>query len=142
MPERADAPDDLDRLFARLSPIEPPGDFAARVGALTYAQPTASRRVRVRRRWLALDLAALALLAILSVSLGMELRAGGALDLASVFLIGLDEIGLGLGEAIELIAISVPWVQLGLVLVDVGLIAVLSRLALAAPESPSTRATG
>jgi hypothetical protein len=123
-----DTPDDVDRLYAHLAPIEPPADFVRRVATATYAAQTPAP---IRRRlWLLLDAAALLVLAALSVSLGIALRETGALDLIELLVLDLDSAREGFGAIVEALLGTLPWLQVLLLLVNVGAVALLSRLAL------------
>ncbi len=121
--------DDVDRAFSRLASLDPQPDFAARVAALTYrARPVA---VEPRRQlWLAFDLAALVLLAFLSVSLGMELHEAGVVELVGIVASDAQMIG-GFGDLVEAILMSLPWVQVGLLALNVAVVAVLTRMVVA-----------
>ncbi len=121
--------DDIDRAFSRLASIDPPPDFAARVAALTYrVRPVA---VEPRRQlWLAFDLAALVLLAFLSVSLGMELHEAGVVELVGIVASDAQMIG-GFSDLFEAILMSLPWVQVGLLALNVAVVAVLTRMVVA-----------
>jgi len=126
---RGEPLDDVDRAFARLQPIDPPADFAARVAALTYRRPEVALDGR-RQLWLAFDLIALIVLAFLSVSLGMELHDAGVLELVGIVATDAQIIG-GVGDLAEAVLLSLPWLQIGLLAVDVAVVAVLSRLVVA-----------
>jgi hypothetical protein len=128
----AEAHDDVDRLFARLERIEPPADFAARVATATYAAP---RPVTTRQRfWLALDAAALVLLAVVSVWFGVALEETGALDVLSLLLVDLEAAREGFGAFAEALLAAVPWVQLLVLIANAAVVAALSQRALAGSE--------
>jgi hypothetical protein len=123
------APDDVDRLYAALRPIEPPSDFLQRVALATHAQPTAS--ARSRRLWLALDAAALVLLALVSVWFGMALEETGALDVLALLTIDAEAVGQSFGDVAAALVAALPLLP-GLALVaNVAAVAALSALALA-----------
>src|SRR5260221_3727616 len=124
-----DAPDDVDRLFARLETIEAPGDFVARVAQATYAAPVAAPQLR-RGLWLTLDAAALLLLAALSVSFGMELQDAGALDLIALMVLDVGALRDGFGDLLAALVDSLPWLQIALLALNVAAIGLLSRRAL------------
>ena len=123
------ARDDVDRLYQTLRPIEPPSDFMRRVAFATYAQPTAIAPSR-RRLWLALDAAALVLLALVSVWFGMALEETGALDVLALMTVDLEAVGPSFGDVAAALLAALPLLP-GLVLVaNVTAVAALSALAL------------
>ena len=140
---RDDEPaDDVDRLFLKLEPLEPPPDFASSLVARAYARPVAA----AGRGWLwwTFDAVALVLLLVLSISFGMALHESGTVDILAVTL----EVG-AVGEAVDALFDSLPWLQLAALAIDAGLVLFLSRLALGSgapwqtgpgPASPSPRA--
>jgi hypothetical protein len=122
------ARDDVDRLYATLRPTEPPSDFLQRVALATYAAPTvfAPRR----RLWLALDAAALVLLALVSVWFGMALEETGALDVLTLLTIDAEAVGQSFGDVAAALLAALPLLP-GLALVgNVAAVAALSALAL------------
>ena len=123
------ARDDVDRLYERLRPIEPPNDFLERVAFATYAQPTAVAPSR-RRLWLALDAAALVLLALVSVWFGMALEETGALDVLALLTIDAEAVGQSFGEVVSALLTALPWVQSLVLVANVAAVAALSALAL------------
>lgn len=125
------ASDDVDRLYARLEPIEPPSDFLRRVATATYAAP--SPAPARRRLWLLLDAAALLVMAALSVSLGMELSDTGALDLLALLVLDLDAAREGFGAILGALVATLPWLQLLLLLLDVAAVVALSWRAVGEP---------
>jgi hypothetical protein len=122
-----EAPDDVDRLFARLEPIAPPADFARRVAQATYGAPAPER---VRWRWVAFDAVALVLLALLSVNLGISLHESGALDLVALVLLDLDSAREGMGAIAAALLETLPWLQVALLATNVLAIGLLTRRAL------------
>jgi hypothetical protein len=121
--------DDVDRLLARLEPIAPPADFARRVAAATAGER--ARAVRRRRgQWLALDAAAIALLAIVSLWLGVELQETGALDLIGLALIDGGAMQAGVDAILDALLRALPWPQLGLLAANLVAVVALSQLAL------------
>jgi hypothetical protein len=122
--------DDVDRLFARLEPIEPPADLLGRVAAATRALEPASAPAGRRGLWLALDAAAIGLLALVSLWLGMELQETGALDLIGLLLVDTGAMGEGLGLLLEALLQALPWPQLALLGANLVVIVALSQLAL------------
>jgi hypothetical protein len=120
--------DDVDRLFARLEPIEPPADLVDRVAAATTAAgPARSTR---RQLWLALDAAAIVLLALVSLWLGMELQETGALDLIGLMLIDAGAVREGIGALLEALLQALPWPPLAVLGANLVVVAALSQLAL------------
>jgi hypothetical protein len=123
-PRDAEPLDDVDRLFLRLEPLPPPADFGARVAALTTAGPSAARR----RRWLwwAFDAVAAAVLLALSINFGMALYEAGTLDiLALIFEVG------AMGDTLDALVDSLPLGRLAALALNLAVVLVLSRLALA-----------
>lgn len=132
------ARDDVDRLYERLRPIEPPSDFLQRVALATYAQPTAV--APTRRLWLALDAAALVLLALVSVWFGMALEETGALDVLTLLTVDVEAVGQSFGDVFGALVAALPWLQSLALVANVAVVAALSALALdgsrrAAPAS-------
>src|ERR1044071_9298237 len=104
-------PDDVDRLFARLEPIEPPAGLAGAVMQAVAPRPA------IRWAWAALDLVAIALLALLSISFGMELYASGALDLVVLFVADAEAAGGAFDDLGQALLAALPWMQMGGLLV-------------------------
>ncbi|HEV8636838.1 MAG TPA: hypothetical protein VG370_21680 [Chloroflexota bacterium] len=126
VPARDDGPpDDVDRLFLRLEPLRSPADLAARVAAQTYARPIAAGRTRWL--WWAFNAVALLALLALSVSFGMALHESGSVDILAVIL----EVGT-VGDAVDALVESLPWLQLAALAANAALVLVLSKLALGA----------
>jgi len=136
---RDDEPlDDVDRLFLKIEPLAAPADFAARVAAQTRAAPVAARPgwASVRPRlWWAFDAVALLTLLALSVSFGMALHESGAVDILAVML----EFG-AVGDAVDALIESLPWLQLAGLALNAALVLVLSKLALDADAPGSSTA--
>lgn len=129
-----EAQDDVDRLYARLQPVQAPEDFLQRVALATYAR---SRR----RLWLTLDAAALALLAAVSVWFGMALEETGAFDVLRLMLLDAEAVGQSFGEVLGALLVAVPWLQLALLVTNVAAVAALSALALGRPARGARLAT-
>ena len=136
---RDDEPlDDVDRLFLKIEPLGAPADFAARVAAQTHAAPVAARpgwvpaRSVRSRLWWAFDAVALLTLLALSVSFGMALHESGSVDILAVML----EFG-AVGDAVDALIESLPWLQLAGLALNAALVLVLSKLALDA-DAPGT----
>jgi hypothetical protein len=132
--------DDVDRLFARLEPIEPPADLLGRVATATRALEPAGAPDGRRGLWLALDAAAIVLLAVVSLWLGMELDETGALDLIGLLLVDTGAMGEGLGALLEALLQALPWPQLALLGANLVVIVALSQLALG--RDPRTARVG
>ena len=122
-----EAPDDVDRLFARLESIAPPADFARRVAQAAYRAPAPEP---VRWRWRAFDALAVVLLALLSVNLGISLQESGALDLVTLVLLDLDSARDGLGAIAAALLETLPWLQVALLVLNVLAIGLLTQRAL------------
>jgi hypothetical protein len=120
--------DDVDRLFARLEPIEPPPDLVERVAHATGPGRGVARGRRAV--WLALDAAAIALLAVVSLSLGIELQESGARDLLELVVVDASALPAGLGVLLEALLESLPWLQLALLVANLIAVVALSQLAL------------
>jgi hypothetical protein len=132
--ERGSAPDDLDRLFARLVPVEPPAALASVVLARTTRRPAA-----VGRRELALgvvDLIALVGLAAISVSLGWSLVDSGAAELLAAVLGDLAAFGEAWTDVLPALVEGLPWAHLLGLLADVAVVAVVSRRLIAVCLEP------
>ncbi|HEV8634107.1 MAG TPA: hypothetical protein VG370_07695 [Chloroflexota bacterium] len=138
-PAPDDAPlDDVDRLFLKIEPLAPPADFAARVAAQIYPAPEAAGRRRLL--WWAVDALALLALLALSVSFGMALHDSGSVDILAVML----EVG-AVGDVVEALLESLPWLQLAALALNAALVVIFSKLALGAdapdlPTAPRPRA--
>jgi hypothetical protein len=129
--------DDIDRLFARLEPIDVPADLLGRVAAATWAgKPAGAPPVR-RGLWLALDAAAIVLLALVSLSFGMELDESGALDLLGLMLVDAGTMRDGLGALLEALLQALPWPLLALLAVNLIAVVVFSQLALRGAARPA-----
>ena len=115
-------PDDVDRAFARLRPIEPPQELLQRIAAQTYRPATPARP---RWIWLALDAAALILLAALSVNLGMALHEMGALEVVGIFFADSSLLG-ETGDVVEALGASIPWLQVALLALNAVAVAGIS----------------
>jgi hypothetical protein len=131
---RGPAPDDLDRLFARLAPVEPPAALASVVLARTTRRPA-----RVGRRELALgavDLIALVGLAAISVSLGWSLSDSGAAELLAAVLGDLAAFAEAWTDVLPVLVEGLPWAHLIVMLADVAVVAVVSRRLIATCLEP------
>lgn len=86
IPPDGDAPDDLDRLFARLESPAPPPSLVPTILARTVATAPAriAARERLRAALWAIYGVALALVAVFAISLGQALDASGTLDYLSL----------------------------------------------------------
>jgi len=92
------------------------------------------RRVHSRvRLWVMLDVAAVLLLGLVSVSLGMELHASGWLELLAIAFAPAD-VGVESGELLEVLVGTLPWLQVVLLLGGAAAVALLSTRAFAGPE--------
>lgn len=129
----ADQPhDDVDRLFARLEPVEPAPDLRWRI----VARIEQLERRRLRLFALAgavVELAALVLLAFLAFGLGYELSASGGADFLGVMLENSELVLEAPGETLGAFGEFVPWehvaaVALLLVAVVVGTALLTTRL--------------
>ncbi|HZT08105.1 MAG TPA: hypothetical protein VFC51_13845 [Chloroflexota bacterium] len=112
------APDDVDRLFARLERVEPPPDLQARI------LETIAARARARRRIGRIILApALVLIATFSFLAGRQLSASGALVLADAVRTDLDLV-LAAPVDVALATIDlIPWAHVGAVALGILLLA-------------------
>ena len=103
-----EAPDDVDRLYARLTHVSLPRDFAA--GVLL-----AVRGYRLGRRqvgWLAAELVAVAALAVLAFVTGQALVGGGTLALLGAVLADAEVLSaFPLDTTVSLLE-GVPWLEL------------------------------
>jgi len=98
--------DDVDRLMARLEPIEPPADLVPRV--LTQVQP----QRRATWQWAFASLATLALLGLAAFALGQELGTSGTLDLLSTLLLDWEPAAIAPTEYALAVVESLPWFHL------------------------------
>jgi len=105
---RAEPPDDVDRLFARLAPVSPPEDLMPRILART------SQRTRLRwGLWVALTvvvgLAATLLAAVSGYLTGQELVRSGAYELLRLALEDGELVRAAPGDYLLALAEAVPW---------------------------------
>ncbi len=130
--------DDLDRLFGRLEPVEPPPDLVARVLAGTTARAPGRRELV----WGLLDLAALLALAVLSVSLGTALAESGGIELARAGLANFELLADAPGDFLLALAETLPWLQVAAVAVDLAIVYALSRVLVAGLTGPDRPTSG
>lgn len=97
--------DDLDRLFARLQPLDPPRDLVAR------AMAEAKAREARRRLWLTIPGYVALLLAILAISyaFGRALATTGAGDLVSLAVLDPETFASAPGDFVLALVDSISW---------------------------------
>jgi hypothetical protein len=134
--------DDVDRVFARLTQLPPPRDFANNV-------LLAVQRVQVRQLgpwqigWAIAELAAVLVLALLAYTTGQALVGGGALALIFAVAADTEVLQLVPGETLLTLAESIPWLELLGVVVMVAVVAACARrLARALAEPPLPTGSG
>jgi hypothetical protein len=118
--------DEFDRLFARAGAVEPPSDLFARVIARTRTAP----QLRNLPLYLAAYLLALGGLALLAYELGTAAVRSGATMLVAT--IGGDVTLLADAPAgyLGALLVSIPWMQIGGVIIDLAILAIVTRLLL------------
>ena len=123
--------DVIDRLFVGIARIDPPRDFLIRIAAQTYLHeaPLSSFLPKRWFLWMSLDIVAITLFAVLSVSLGIELGSAGTFELLSLVFDSASIAGQFslLGEAVLQ---TLPWLQLSLMALNLAAILFLTRRAL------------
>lgn len=116
-------PDDVDRLFAELRPVDPPGDLLAGVLTSVGARPLPPRAVP----WLLVNLAALALLGLVAVLLGQALATSGTLDILTLALVDSDLLASGAEDLLAALIESLPWANLASLAAALALVVVAAR---------------
>jgi len=138
-PSDADPPDDVDRLFARLTQLPPPRGFTANVMVAVQSYRLGWRQVA----WMAAELAAVVVLAVLAFVTGQAFVGGGTLALLGAMLADAEVISAFPVETAVSLLESVPWLELLLLLAAV--MAVTScarRLGRSLAEPPTATARG
>jgi hypothetical protein len=138
-----DERDPIDRLYERLTPVEPPDDFVARVMAR-------ARQGEIARwpRWQRLlfgsgYLAALLVLAVLAFLTGLELERSGLRDLLSLAVHDFSAVRASPSTYVAALRDAVPWLHLSAIAGDLALLAGATYLMLKVSGSeaaPSGRA--
>jgi hypothetical protein len=134
-------PDDVDRVFARLTQLPPPRDFTTNV--LLAVQRVQIRQLGPRQiGWAIAELAAVLMLAVLAYTAGQALVGGGALALIAAVAADTEVLQLVPGETLLTLAESIPWLELlGVVIMGAAVAACARCLgrALAEPPLPTGR---
>jgi hypothetical protein len=107
-PSDTDAPDEVDRLFARLDRAAVPDELTARVLASTVARTEASRAV-FAWPWMVAGLAALGLLTLAGYQLGENLAATDGLELVGGLLGDLGLVATAPGDVLAALGEVIPW---------------------------------
>jgi ABC-type spermidine/putrescine transport system permease subunit I len=133
--------DDVERLLARLEPVAPPPDFAARVLART------TRRARVRWGfWVVLavvaGLAVAALAAVSGYLAGRELVESGAYDLVRLGAEDWELVSSAPGEYFQVLAEALPWASLAATLACIVAAYLVAQLLTRAPALYRATAQG
>jgi hypothetical protein len=129
------APDDVDRLFARLTQLPPPHDLAATVAYAVRAY----RPSRSHLAWAAAELVAVLMLGLFGFLAGQTLVGGGALALIGAFATEAGVLRLMPAEALLAVAETLPWIELGAVALAALAVAWCSRRLTRALAGPGQR---
>jgi hypothetical protein len=101
-------PDDIDRLYARLSPVPTPRGFVAAV----LQQVAAQRTVRLSWAWLAAGVVCLCTVLLLGFLAGEAMVGSGLIALLTTLAADLDAFGEAPGAALLGLLDAVPWLEL------------------------------
>jgi hypothetical protein len=104
-------PDDVDRLFARLSREPVPEELTARVLSSTVARASDAR---VAWPWMLACLAALGVLAVAGYELGASLASSDGLELVGAILGDLTLLATAPGDVLAALKEVVPWMPLAM----------------------------
>lgn len=110
LPDRAAAlpADDVDRLYARLTQLPPPHQFAAHVmAAVQVARPRPEQLY-----WALAELVATVALAALAFVAGRALVGGGAVDLVRAIVADAEVLSVTPADALIALADAIPWIEL------------------------------
>src|SRR4051794_19301325 len=136
-------PDDIDRLFARLTQLPPPRDFAT--GVMLAVQRAQAYQLGPRQlAWIVAEVAAVLALALLAYVAGQAFVGGGTLDLIRAVAADTQVLQLLPGEMLLTLLASIPWLELlGVIAMGLAVMACTRRLGreLAEPPAPATRGT-
>lgn len=133
------APDDVDRVFARLAPLPPPRGFAQ----ATLLAARAARPPRVTPLWLAGAFTAIVAVLLLAYLAGGALVGGGFFELAAVLRADSGLLFALPGDTLLAMADVVPWLELmGILVALAGLAGGLRRLSQRHLPRAETAATG
>lgn len=117
--------DDVDRIFAQLRSVPPPPDLARNIlASLPAEQPTARiapTPATIRRRWGWVSVAAAVLLVVFSVRLGSQMVDSGAFGVLGEIFADLGGFFSAPGEYLGALAAGLPWGDLILALLALGL---------------------
>jgi len=108
-----DAPDDVDRLYARLSPLPAPRTFVADVMLAVHgARPEAVARLGPREAaWALAGVVSLVLAALLAFVAGQALVSGGTIDLLSAIAGDTGVFAAAPGITLLALADAFPWIE-------------------------------
>lgn len=130
-----DERDQIDRLYERLVPVEPPADFVARVMARAR-QGEVARWARWQRVLFGCGyVAALAVLAVLAFLTGLELERSGMRDLLSLAIHDFSAVTASPSTYFAALRDAVPWLHLLAVAGDLALLAAATGLVLKVSSS-------
>ncbi len=132
------ASDDVDRLFARAGSVEPPLDLFDRVMAQT--QPAA--HIKRLPLYLAAYLLALAGLLLLAYELGAAAVRSGATTLIATVVGNLTLLTEAPAGYLGALLSSIPWGQATGLLIDLAILAIITRLLLSGIAESGRRSAG
>ncbi len=128
--------DDIDEVFARAGAVTPPTDLLARVMAETRSVPAAHNLVLL---YVATYVLALAGLALFAYELGAAAVRSGMSALIAVLLGDITLLAEAPAGYLGALLSSIPWAQTAGVLIDLAILAIITRLLLAEAASAAGR---
>jgi hypothetical protein len=124
--------DDIDEVFARAGAVNPPADLLARVMADARSSPAVHRLALL---YVTTYLLALAGLALFAYELGAAAVRSGMSALIGVLLGDVTLLAEAPASYIGAILSSIPWAQAAGVLIDLAILAIITRLLLSEAAS-------
>lgn len=118
-----EAPDEIDRAFARLTQLPPPRDFATSVLLAARAYRPGRRQIA----WAVAEVCAILALTVLAFVAGQALVLTGTFDLASALFADAEVLRLMPGESILALVESLPWIELAALAVTLVTVVLCTR---------------
>ena len=139
-PPDAGAPDDVDRVFARLTQLPPPRDFTTSVMlAVRGLQPYRLGRRQIA--WAVAELCSVVVLALLAYVAGQAFVGGGALALIRAVAADGEVLSALPGDTLITLLEAVPWIELlGVVAMSLAVVTCTRHLTRALSEPPASAA--
>lgn len=133
------APDDVDRLFARLDRAAVPDDLTARVLSSTVERTSAARAV-LAWPWVVAGVLALGLLTMAGYELGANLATSDGLELMSALLTDYGLLATAPGDVLAALNEVVPWTLVVMAVVSAALLTLaVGNIVSRAPRSMRAR---